>query len=59
MWAFATIHKIEARMVYSDRQMTDILMPKIQAEWLQVIRQQVQGRINWNEMTFEQALKGF
>ena len=41
-WAFATIHKIEAQMVYSDRQMTDILMPKIQAEWLQVIRQQVQ-----------------
>ena len=39
-WAFATIHKIEAQMVYSDCQMTDILMPKIQAEWLQVIRQQ-------------------
>ena len=58
-WAFATIHKIEARMVYSDRQMTDILMPKIQAEWLQVIRQQVQGRINRNEMTFEQALTDF
>ena len=58
-WAFATIHKIEARMVYSNCQMTDILMPKIQAEWLQVIRQQVQGRINRNEMTFEQALKDF
>ena len=46
-------------MVYSDRQMTDILMPKIQAEWLQVIRQQVQGRINRNETTFEQALMDF
>ena len=58
-WAFATIHKIEAQMVYSDHQMTDILMPKIQAEWLQVIRQQVQGQINRNETTFEQALTDF
>ena len=58
-WAFATIHKIKARMVYSNHQMTDILMPKIQAEWLQVIRQQVQGHINRNETTFEQTLTDF
>ena len=39
--------------------MTDILMPKIQTEWFQVVRQQVQGRINRNETTFEQALTDF
>ena len=45
--------------IQAECQMTDILMPKIQAEWVQVVRQQVQGRINWNETTFEQALTDF